>query len=278
MRRFRTIGCLLAFAVAGCATNNEMKMVPAADSATGVRFSRGEAWMLSAGERGAVTLRPFRYNGSSGKVIFLIAAYNHAGEPINFGPEDVTIHLDNGVPVAVEDFDSLRHNAKVQADYDRAAALITAAVVEIGAAQVSRRDPNRAQRIRQANMDHLDDRFRSIAYNLEHFVEGAYFAVLQTSTVDPETYFRGGIIAEQPVLAVAEVRRMEVTVRFAGEPHHFSLLLAHEGTPTPTGDLPAVSHPDLEKIGRTPQTWLFTDPPAPPPAPPVPVIYTVTRW
>ena len=60
-------------------------MTPAAGAgAIGVRYSRGEAFMASAGERAAVMLVPVRYNQGSGKTLFVIAGYNRSGAPINF--------------------------------------------------------------------------------------------------------------------------------------------------------------------------------------------------
>ncbi|PSJ19787.1 hypothetical protein CVH10_21020, partial [Halomonas sp. ND22Bw] len=85
--------------LAGCATAvPEYRMIPTAEHGVGVRFSRGNAAMVSNGPSGSVMLLPVRYNAGS-KLYFALAAFNTSGRPINLGTEDVRVYLDDGRPV-----------------------------------------------------------------------------------------------------------------------------------------------------------------------------------
>ena len=258
----------ISAAVAGCATP-EMKMTPAASAGVGVRFGQGEAVMISAGERGAIAIRPLRYNGDSQKVLFVVAGYNQSGAPVNFGPENLSINLDTGPALPIHDFDTLRHDTRVEADQERTVAMLEAAMGTYVAYRVGRHHPERGRALIQDVADSYDDQLHSIGDNLVRRINAAR-AVLQTTTIDPHTYWAGGIVADQPPLAPGEVRRMSVAVTFAGETHSFNLFLAPEGVATPPQvSLPAVTRADGESmLYATPPTWLWN---APPPAPPRPV-------
>lgn len=69
-------------ALAGCATTPppEVRMIPTADHGVGVRFSRGNALMVSNGPSGAIMLLPVRYNDTQ-KFYFSVAAFNTSGSP-----------------------------------------------------------------------------------------------------------------------------------------------------------------------------------------------------
>ncbi len=254
-----------ATALAGCATEPELKLAPAASSGVGVRFSRGEAVMISAGAEGAIAIRPLRYNGDTKRVLLVVAGYNRAGQPINFGPENLSISLDSGATLPVYDFDTLRHQAKADADRERTLAFMEAALDSYAAYRVGRHHPAEGRAMMQDAADRYDDQLHSIGDNLVRRINGAR-AVLETTTIDPGTYWAGGVMADQPPLAEGEVRKMTVNVTFGGETHHFSLFLAAEGTPTPPQvNLPAVTRADAETtLYQTPQTWLWNAPPPPP--------------
>ncbi|MFB7879978.1 hypothetical protein [Brevundimonas diminuta] len=115
-------------ALAGCATTPppEVRMIPTADHGVGVRFSRGNALMVSNGPSGAIMLLPVRYNDTQ-KFYFSIAAFNTSGYPINIGSEDVRLYLD-GQPYSVQDFDYLRHSARTTAEREMNLAWADAAV------------------------------------------------------------------------------------------------------------------------------------------------------
>ena len=263
-------------ALAGCATP-EMKMAPAASPGVGVRFAQGQAVMISAGDGGAIAIRPLRYNGDSGKVLFVVAGYNRSGAPINFGPENLSISLDDGSALPIYDFDSLRHGARVQADQQRAMATLEAAIGAYAAYNVGRHHPADGRALLRNVAATYDDQLYSIGDNLVRHVNAAQ-AVLQTTTIDPRTYWAGGIIADQPELAQGEVRRMTVAVTFAGETHRFALFLAPEGTPTPPQvSLPAVTRADGETmLYGTPPTWLWNAPPVS--ARPTETVYEISRY
>jgi hypothetical protein len=251
----------MASALAGCAP--EMKLVPSASPGVGVRFSQGKAMMVSAGDAGAIALYPLAYNGDSRQLLLVVAGYNHTGAPRNFGPENVSISLDSGATLAVHDFDTLRHDAKVEAKWEQAVSTAIGVADLYAANRAGRRDPHLSRELTSEAVDRYDDRSLSIAERLERHLEQAH-QVLQTTTVDPQTFWGGLIVADQPLLATGEVRRMTVNVTFAGETHHFALYLAPEGTPTPReADLPAVTRIDGEKLlYGTPATWLWDVPPA----------------
>lgn len=278
MRRV-AVAALMGAALTGCATTPEMKMTPADSGPVGVRYSQGEAFMLSGGRRGAVMLVPLRYNGSNGQTFFRVAAFNRAGAPINFGPENVSIRLDTGAGMPVYDFDHLRHNAKAGAEAARRSAAFDRVFSEFHALAVSRDNPYRARQISYQSANEYDYRMHSIADNLRREVGRVKSAVLQTTTIDPGTYWHGGIIADQPILAPGEVRTMTATVQFAGELHRFNLFLASEGTPTPPQiSLPAVTQADGQTtLHGTDATWLWNMPTLPTMSE-QPKVITVTRF
>ncbi|SJM68642.1 hypothetical protein FM111_13495 [Brevundimonas diminuta 3F5N] len=102
-------------------------MIPTGDHNVGVRFSRGNAAMVSNGPAGSVMLLPVRYNATS-KMFFAVAAFNTSGQPINFGTEDVRIFLEDGRRLYVQDFNYLRHQERIKAQRDLNAAWIDAGV------------------------------------------------------------------------------------------------------------------------------------------------------
>ena len=91
-----------------------------------MRFSRGNALMVSNGPSGAIMLLPVRYNDTR-KFYFSISAFNTSGYPINIGSEDVRLYLD-GQPYSVQDFDYLRHTARMTAQREMNLAWADAAV------------------------------------------------------------------------------------------------------------------------------------------------------
>jgi hypothetical protein len=224
MRRAPTFSIIGALMLSACASAPEMKMTPAASGdGVGVRFSRGEAFMVSAGENGAIMLVPVRYNQDSGKALFIIAGYNRSSVPINFGTENVSIALDTGASMPIYDFDTMRHNYKAQAEGERLMATVEVAADAYAAYRVSRHDRRRGLALMENAAGAYDDRLHSIADNLANRVGEAKGAVLQTTTIDPKSYWAGWIIADQPPLAPGEVRQMIATVSFAGERHTFRL-------------------------------------------------------
>jgi hypothetical protein len=236
-----------------------MKMGPAGgDAGVDVRFSRGEALMLSAGHDGAVTLLPSRYNGGSRKTLFTVGGYNRSGKPINFGTDDISVTLEDGSSLPVYDFDAVRHGLKVDADNKRALAVAELAVNSYLASRA--KGGGFAQAESQA-VDIYGGRLHSIAENLARETRGAR-TMLQTTTIDPDTYWAGWVVAAQPPLPPGKVQRVIVSIRFAGETHRFHLSLAAEGTAVPQGtSLPASTRSDIEDgIMRTGQTWLWDAP------------------
>ena len=268
---------LLACALlAGCATP-EMKMTPAASSGVGVRFAQGEAVMVSAGERGAIALLPVRYDDNEQKLLFAVEGYNRSDQPINFGPENLAVSLDTGAALAVHDFDGLRHEARVDAANARMLATVEAAAGTLTAYEVGRKHPARGRALMQDVADNYESQSASIGDTLVHRIAGLR-GVLQTTTIDPTTFWGGWIVADRPTLTDGEVRRMQVAVSFAGEMHRFSLFLAPEGVATPPQvSLPAVTRADGEiLLHGTRSTWLWNAPP--PPSRPMQDVTSVTRF
>lgn len=242
--------------LAGCATTPpaEVRMIPTADHGVGVRFSRGNALMVSNGPSGAIMLLPVRYNDTQ-KFFFSIAAFNTSGYPINIGSEDVRLYLD-GQPYSVQDFDYLRHTARTTAQRKMNLAWADAAVEYFLTLQEMEDHPRRhdiayrsASGQLQASHDHIQRRLRQTISTLGR-------TMLETTTIDPGTAHGGAILAEQIVIPEGMVRDMVIEVRFGGFPHRFRLNLAPSGTYAPTPvDIPAVPAQVTQELMRTRETW-----------------------
>ena len=170
-------------------------MIPTADHGVGVRFSRGNALMVSNGPSGAIMLLPVRYNDTQ-KFYFSIAAFNTSGYPINIGSEDVRLYLD-GQPYRVQDFDYLRHSARTTAQREMNLAWADAAVEYFLTVQEMEDHPRRhdiayrsASGQLQASHDHIQRRLRQTISTLGR-------TMLETTTIDPGTAHGGAILAEQ---------------------------------------------------------------------------------
>lgn len=273
----RTLFTLLmvSAALTGCASvEPEYRMIPTGEHDVGVRFSRGNAAMVSNGPAGSVMLLPVRYNATS-KLFFALSAFNTSGEPINFGTEDVSIILEDGQRLYVQDFNYLRHQERTQAQRELNNAWIDAGVEGY---------------LAYLNTEGLSDHTRQrIAYRT---AAGAYAVdsatiesrlrlavhtwgrtVLQTTTIDSGATFGGYVYADQLLIPEGTHRQIIVEVNFAGVPHRFTLKLVPSGTdfPVPT-DIPAVPSRAVQAMQRTPGTWHWTDGPPPTRADGIPVI------
>ncbi|MCK6103928.1 hypothetical protein [Brevundimonas sp. EYE_349] len=196
----KLLATLVASAVlAGCATvEPEYRMIPTGDHNVGVRFSRGNAAMVSNGPAGAVMLLPVRYNATS-KMYFALAAFNTSGQPINFGTEDVRISLEDGTPLYVQDFNYLRHQERVKAQRDLNAAWIDAGVEGYLAYLDTKGLPDRTRRqiaFRTASGSYAVDS-ATIESRLRHAMSAWGRNVLQTTTIDSGATFGGYIFADQ---------------------------------------------------------------------------------
>ena len=266
---------LATAALAGCASiEPEYRMVPTGDHNVGVRFSRGNAAMVSNGPAGAVMLLPVRYNATS-KMFFALAAFNTSGRPINFGTEDVRIFLEDGSPLYVQDFNYLRHQERVKAQRDINAAWIDAGVEGYLAYQNTEGLPDRTRRqiaYRTASGAYAVD-IATIDSRLRHAMSTWGRNVLQTTTIDSGSAFGGYIFADQLMIPEGTRRQIVVEVNFAGAPLRFTLNLVPSGTdfPVPSG-IPAVPGQTIQAMQRTPETWHWTDGPPPSRADGVPVI------
>lgn len=265
--KMKLLATLMATAaLTGCATvEPEYRMVPTGDYNVGVRFSRGNAAMVSNGPAGAVMLLPVRYNATS-KMFFAVAAFNTSNAPLNFGVENVRILLEDGTPLYVQDFNYLRHQERIKAQRDINAAWIDASIEGY---------------LAYLDTDGLPDRHRrQIAYRtaagsyavdtatIENRLRRAMSAwgrnVLQTTTIDSGATFGGYVFADQLLIPEGTRRRIVVEVNFGGAPHRFTLNLVPSGTdfPVPTG-IPAVPGRTMQAMQRTPETWHWTDGPPP---------------
>lgn len=266
MKSATLLALLCATSLSACATvKPEYRMVPTGENGVGVRFSQGNAAMVSNGPSGSVMLLPVRYNDTS-KLYFALAAYNASGTPINFGTEDVRIYLEDGSPLYVQDFNFLRQSERVRAQRDINAAWIQAgldgyiAYLESEGASGARRQ--------QIAYRTAAGSYAASTYTIESRLRRAIAAwgrnVLQTTTIDSGATFGGFVFADQLPIIEGTVRKILVEVNFNGTPHRFSLVLAPSGTdmPVPTG-IPAVGRRDMQTLQRTPETWHWTDgPPA----------------
>lgn len=262
--------------MAGCATvEPEYRMVPTGDHNVGVRFSRGNAAMVSNGPAGSVMLLPVRYNSTS-KMYFAVAAFNTSGQPINFGTENVRIQLDNGAPVRVQDFNFLRHQERVSAQRDLNAAWIDAGIEGYLAYRDTAGLPEHSRRqiaYRTMAGSYAFDS-ATIDSRLRRAMSSWGRTVLQTSTIDPGSTFGGFIFADQLQIPEGTSRQVMVDVDFAGASHRFTLNLVPSGTEfaVPVG-IPAVPGQAMQSMQRTPETWQWTDGPPPTKHEGLPVIY-----
>ncbi len=263
MKTMSFVALAVTAVLAGCATvKPEVRMIPTGDHGVGVRFSRGNALMVSNGPSGSVMLLPVRYNDSK-KFFFSIGAFNTSAKPINIGTEDVRIYVD-GAAYPIEDFDYLRHAARVSAQSEMNAAWMDAAVEYSITLQDMEDSPRRhdiayrrASGQLEASHDHIQRRLRATISTLGR-------TLLQTTTIDPGTVHAGAIVADQIVIPDGSVRGLVVEVRFDGYPHRFRLDLAPSGTYAPTPvDIPAVPAQVTQGMMRTAETWHWTDGPPP---------------
>lgn len=261
--------------LASCATvEPEYRMIPTGDHGVGVRFSRGNAAMVSNGPAGAVMLLPVRYNATS-KMYFALAAFNTSGEPINFGTEDVTIYLEDGTRLFVQDFNFLRHQERVSAQRDINAAWIEAGVegylAYLDTEGLS--DRTRQQIAFRTASGSYATSTATIESRLRRAISAWGRNVLQTTTIDSGATFGGFIFADQLLIPEGTRRQIVVEVNFAGSPHRFTLNLVPSGTdaPVPTG-IPAVPGRAMQAMQRTPETWHWTNGPPPSAADGLPVI------
>ena len=262
-------------ALVGCASvEPEYRMVPSGEHGVGVRFSRGNAAMISNGPAGSVMLLPVRYNSTS-KMFFAVAAFNTSNTPVNFGTEDVRILLDDGTPLYVQDYNFLRHQERVKAQRDLNAAWLDAGVEGYLAYRDAEGLPDRMRHqiaYRTASGSYAVDA-ATIEGRLRHAMSAWGRRVLQTTTIDSGAAFGGYVFADQLLIPEGTRRQVVVEVNFAGSPHRFTINLVPSGTdfPVPVG-IPAVPGQAVQAMQRTPETWHWTDGPPPSKADGLPVI------
>jgi len=257
---------LAAGALIGCATPREYRMIPTGDHGVGVRFSRGNAAMISNGPSGAVMLLPVRYNKSN-RLFFAIAAFNTSGQPINFGTEDVHIRLQDGTPVHVQDFNYLRQESRVAAQREMTVAWIAAGIEGYLAYQRHEGHPLRSEIAYRYASGSFYASKELIEQRLRNAIAERGRAVLQTTTVDPGATFGGFIFADQLTIPKGTVQEIVVDVEFGGGPHQFTITLAPSdvdvGVPS---RIPAVPAAAMQSMQRRPQTWHWTEGAPPRPA------------
>lgn len=257
---------LLVAGLAACATPvPEYRMIPTADHGVGVRFSRGNAAMVSNGPSGSIMLLPVRYNSSS-KLYFAIAAFNSSGRPVNIGTEDVRVYLDDGTPVRIQDFNYLRQESKREAERAMAAAWISAGIEGYLAYQNAGSHPRRTEIAFRRASGEFYMSTQAIEFHLRTAIAERGRLVLQTTTVDPGTATAGFIYADQLLIPNGTARAILIDVNFGGAPHQFAINLASSNSSdeAPT-NIPAVPAQRIQAMQRTPETYQWTDgPPAAP--------------
>lgn len=237
-------------------------MVPTADNGVAVRFSQGDAAMVSTGRRGAVMLLPVRYNATD-KLFFVLAGFNLSSRPINFGTEDVRIRFDNGPDLPVQDFDYLRGEAKARAQHEVLNASVQAAI-DGALAYEKHKGADRLYFAAWKASGELSASMDEIERRLIDEVAATGRIVLQTTTIDPATVHAGAIISQQVDIPPGTVRDIVVGVHFGGETHTFRISMAASGTPTPVPeDIPAVPRYDMQRMLQAPETWHWNEPTPP---------------
>lgn len=239
-------------------------MIPTAEHGVGVRFSRGNAAMVSYGPSGSIMLLPVRYNASS-KLYFALAAFNTSGRPINIGTEDVRVYLDDGTPLRIQDFHYLRQESRREAERAMAAAWVSAGIEGYLAYQNANDHPRRTEIAFRRASGELFLSTDAIEFELRRAITERGRLVLQTTTVDPGTGTGGFIFADQALIPGGGARAILVDVNFGGSPHRFTIALASSESPAevPT-NIPAVPAQRMQAMQQTPETYHWPDgPPRP---------------
>lgn len=234
-------------------------MIPTADHGVGVRFSRGNAAMVSNGPSGSIMLLPVRYNAES-KLYFALAAFNTSGQPVNLGTEDVRVYLDDGGPIRIQDFNYLRQESKRAAERAMAAAWISAGIEGYLAFQRAENHPRRTEIAFRRASGEFYLSTAMIEHGLRRAIAERGRLVLQTTTVDPGTATAGFIFADQIPIPTQSTRAIMVDVNFGGAPHRFTIGLASSDSAAevPT-NIPAVPAPRMQAMQRTSETYHWTD-------------------
>jgi hypothetical protein len=262
MRTFTAVALLSSICLASCETTYKQvaTITPAEGSSSAVRFSKGNALIMSEGQAGTVWLLPVRYY-TGDKIYFEVVAFNKTNEPVNFGAEDVQMKADDGTPMVVQDFDYLQHQARQRAEAELAVAVVAEGLNDWHAARVARRDPYAASIIYRQGANAYFASTQAINAQLEDAVLAYADQTLQTTTVDPFTTHGGVVYTQQIDVQPGSVRAVVANVRFAGEDHLFRLRIASEGTPAPVqAGLPAVTRERVEKVEHACPTWLWDRP------------------
>lgn len=274
----RIIAGLAAASIFGtlgaCATKpkDEYRMLPTGDNGVHVRFSRGNAAMMSHGQSSSVMVLPVRYN-SSNRLYFAVSALNRSGQPINFGTEDVTIWVDGQSRVRVQDFNILRQQARWSAQREMDAAWMNAALDGYLAYANAGYSANRSQIAYRTAAGSFAYSQGAIEGRLHNSIALLGRVVLQTSTIDPGTTHSGWVYADQLVVPEQEVRQLTIAVHVGGEDHLFGIDLASsENEVGLARGIPAVPRGDFARVAGAQSTYNWTDPQPPAPRTP-PVIY-----
>ena len=257
---------LLGAGLAACATTiPEYRMIPTADHGVGVRFSRGNAAMVSNGSSGSIMLLPVRYNSSS-KLFFILAGFNTSERPVNLGTEDVRVYLEDGRPIRIQDFNYLRQESRREAERAMASAWISAGIEGYLAYQNAEGHPRRTEIAYRRASGEFYLSSTAIERGLRQAISAWGRRVLQTTTVDPGAATAGFIYADQLLIPEGTARAILVEVNFGGTPHRFTINLASSTSPdeVPT-NIPAVPAQRMQAMQRTPETYHWTV--GPPPTP-----------
>lgn len=260
-------------ALGACASKpkDEYRMLPTGENGVGVRFSRGNAAMISNGQNGSVMVVPVRYN-SSNRLYFSVSALNRSGRPINFGTEDVSLWVDGQTRVRVQDFNILRQQARWQAQREMDAAWMSAAMDGYLAYANARYSSNRAQVAYRTASGSYAFSQDVIEGRLHNSISRLGRTVLQTSTIDPGTAHSGWVYADQLLVPEQVIRRLTIAVNLGGEDHLFGIDLASsENEIGVSPGIPAVPRVDFARVAGAQPTYNWSDPQ--PPAPrPLPII------
>ncbi|MBX3478410.1 MAG: hypothetical protein KF910_12420 [Brevundimonas sp.] len=259
----KAVVLLLGLGLVACASSPpEYRMIPTADHGAGVRFSRGNAAMVSNGPSGSVMLLPVRYNASN-RLYFALAAFNTSGRPINLGTEDVRVYLEDGPALRIPDFNYLRQEARRDAERAMAAAWVGAGIEGYLACQQAADHPRRTEIAFRRASGELKMSSAAIDLQLRHAISERGRLVLQTTTVDPGRTTAGFIFADQVLTPTGGVRSIVVDVNFGGAAHRFHIVLAASDSSVEVAtNIPAVPAQTMQGMQRTPETWHWTNGPS----------------
>jgi len=230
---------------AGASSADAYQLNPAPSQPNvGVRYDRGVGILLSRMAGGAVRVQPLSDSIEGGRLDLSIVAFNLSAIPANLGLEDVTVTYDNGAPMRLYGYEEIRQDAKNRANWRKATVALMTGGILYGAYRAGDDGTVSRDAARQAS-----NQWNAISDQLDREFDRLNGVILRTTTIDPGGIDGGYIRLDKPVFNKGLSPRIDLSVRFNGEIHHFSFYAIKDGAqlPLPASgpavDAPATNNP-----------------------------------